>query len=85
MADDAKIMTPDLKPGDLCQHGANALPLYRVVWVDGDKIWLRDVNTEADAVVDLGRCRLCGPDEGFVEQGDVQPTTLEWPDGSPRP
>jgi hypothetical protein len=85
MADDAGAMTLDLKPGDLCHHGANALPLYRVIWIDGDKVWLRDVNNGNDAVVDLVRCRLCGPENAFVEQAGTGPTTLEWPDGTPRP
>jgi hypothetical protein len=87
MADgeDSEPMTPDLKSGDLCHHGSNALPLYRVIAVDEGRVWLRDVNTDADAVVDLFRCRLCGPEDALVEQEAVGPTTLEWPDGTPRP
>jgi hypothetical protein len=74
-----------LKPGDLCHHGANVLPLYRVIWIEGGRAWVRDVNTGADAVVDIDRCRLCGPDGGFVEAEEVGPTPVTWPDGSPRP
>jgi hypothetical protein len=42
----------ELEPGDLCHHGSNLLPSYRVIWIDGDKVWLRDVNSGQDAVVD---------------------------------
>lgn len=86
MTDQPTPAEPDfgLQPGDLCHHGANALPLYRVIWVHEDKAWLRDVNSGADSVVELGRCRACGPD--FVEaEPSVGPTPVNWPDGTPRP
>ena len=88
MADDG---TPALQlaPGDLCHHGPNALPLYRVIWVDGGKAWLRDVNTGADAVVDLGRCRACWTERDGPPDLDAEPTPMpqpvRWPDGTPRP
>jgi hypothetical protein len=56
----------DLKRGDICRHGTNAFPRYRVIHVDGDKVWLRDVDTGADAVVDVANCRL-------VTHEDLQP------------
>jgi hypothetical protein len=83
--------TPPLQlaPGDLCHHGPNALPMYRVIWTDSGKAWLRDVNTGADAVVDLERCRACwaekdGPPAVQSEPAPM-PEPVRWPDGSPRP
>lgn len=69
----------ELAPGDLCHHGANALPLYRVIWVDDGKAWLRDVNSGADSVVGLDRCRSCAEDIA------IEPKGVAWPDGTPRP
>lgn len=75
---------PALEPGDLCHHGQNALPLYRVIWVDDGKAWLRDVNSGSDSVVQLGKCRACSTDEDTLEPA-IGPATVEWPDGTPRP
>lgn len=72
----------ELQPGDLCHHGLNALPLYRVIWIDDGKAWLRDVNNGADSVVPLGRCRAC---EDEVDGVTPSPAGLTWPDGTPRP
>lgn len=72
----------DLRPGDLCHHGENALPLYRVVWIDEGKAWLRDVNSGADSVVPLGRCRAC---VDKADDASLGPTPVTWPDGTPRP
>lgn len=71
----------DLQPGELCHHGANALPLYRVIWVDDGKAWLRDVNTGSDSVVPLGRCR---PRLEETDELSARPTPVTWPDGTPR-
>lgn len=75
-----------LQSGDLCHHGTNALPLYRVIWIDDGKAWLRDVNNGADSVVSLDRCRACA--DGDAEQdldARAKPAPLTWPDGTPRP
>ena len=88
MPDDATPAPPQLAPGDLCHHGPNALPLYRVIWVDGGKAWLRDVNTDADAVVELDRCRTCWTEQDGRAEPDPEPpmpNPLRWPDGTPRP
>jgi hypothetical protein len=70
-----------LQPGDLCHHGANALPMYRVIWIDDGRVWLRDVNTDVDTVAPLGRCRPC-----LEESGEGPgPTPVTWPDGTSRP
>jgi hypothetical protein len=87
MADD--VPPPlQLAPGDLCHHGPNALPLYRVIWIDGGKAWLRDVNTDADAVVDLDRCRTCWTEkDGWLDpemDPPPMPAPVRWPDGTPR-
>lgn len=75
---------PGLQPGDLCHHGHNALPLYRVIWVDSDKAWLRDVNSGGDSVVQLGNCQACSPN--LVEtEPPITPQGPKWPDGTPRP
>ena len=88
MADNTPAsQTPSkLQPGDLCHHGSNALPLYRVVWIDEGKAWVRDVNNGQDSVVQLGACRVCTPDEidGQVLE-PITPEPLRWPDGTPRP
>lgn len=88
MVDDATRTEPlALSPGDLCHHGANALPLYRVIWVDEGRAWLRDVNTGVDAVVDLERCRACWAEDQAETRAEppAEPSPLRWPDGTPRP
>jgi hypothetical protein len=79
----------ELQPGDLCHHGSNALPLYRVIWVDEGRAWLRDVNNGQDSVVELERCRACADDDdltdGCTPEPPTTPTPVTWPDGTPRP
>ncbi len=74
-----------LSPGDLCHHGANELPAYRVIWVDGDKAWVRDVNTGQDSVVQVGRCVRMGEAAAPSDDSEIDPGGLTWPDGRPRP
>lgn len=80
-----------LQPGDLCHHGSNLLPTYRVIWIDDGKAWLRDVNTGQDAVVAIGRCHKLGADLSRIASADAEadssygPTGPLWPDGTPRP
>lgn len=83
MADDKDLGS--LEPGDLCHHGSNLLPTYRVIWVDEGKAWLRDVNTGQDAVVTIGQCHRIGADLVQAEEPSVQPSGVTWPDGTPRP
>lgn len=80
-------LQPDdlLQPGDLCHHGQNALPLYRVIWIDDGKAWLRDVNSGGDSVVQLGKCRACSTEVDEAETPAIMPTPGNWPDGTPRP
>lgn len=47
----------DIRPGDLVRTGQNLYPHYLVVAVDGDKAWVRNVQTEQDGLALLARCR----------------------------
>ena len=50
--------------GDMVRTGPNLFPHYTVIAVNGDKAWLRNVQTGVDALADLGRCRkINGPSE----------------------
>lgn len=77
----------DLQPGDLCHHGSNALPLYRVIWIDDGRVWLRDVNNGMDSVVHLDRCHACATEvaEALEPVEAPMPAGVTWPDGTPRP
>jgi hypothetical protein len=43
--------------GDLVHSGANTFPQWRVIAIDGDKAWVRNIQTHADGVTDITRCR----------------------------
>ena len=43
--------------GDVVRTGPNQHPQWRVIAVDGEKAWLRCVQTHTDGVADLRRCR----------------------------
>ncbi len=48
--------------GDLVRTGANAFPYYKVIAVDGDKVWVRDVQYGSDGITSLALCRkINGP------------------------
>ena len=49
--------TCELNPGDVCTHGANAFPRYRVIHVHEGRVWLRDIDSGVDGVVDATQCR----------------------------
>jgi hypothetical protein len=54
----AEREAPDtILAGDLVQTSPNQFPQWRVIAVHDDKAWLRDVQTHADGVAELGRCR----------------------------
>lgn len=88
---------PALQPGDLCLTGANASPKFRVIAVDEGRVWVRDVETGADAVIAADRCKRIADDHRSGEDADpqplaseqredeTQPTTLTFPSGEPRP
>jgi hypothetical protein len=47
----------DINVGDLVRTSPNLFPHWRVIAIDGDKAWLRDVQTQSDGVTELIRCR----------------------------
>jgi hypothetical protein len=50
--------TPEaILAGDVVRTGPNQHPQWRVIAVDGEKAWLRDLQTHADGVTDVHRCR----------------------------
>lgn len=52
----------DIRPGDLVRTGPNLFPHFTVVAVDGDKVWLRNIQSGMDALAALGRCqKINGP------------------------
>jgi hypothetical protein len=46
--------------GDLVRTGPNHFPHFAVVAVNGDKAWVRNVNTGADSLALVSRCRKIG-------------------------
>jgi hypothetical protein len=46
-----------IRAGDAVRTGANRHPFYRVIAIDGDRAWLRDVQHATDHIVPLARCR----------------------------
>lgn len=87
-----------LASGDLCQHGENRIPSYRVIHIHEDRAWIRDSNTGVDSVTPVEQCsRIAeqiedGPDapplptpaDAGIDRV-VGPTGPTWPNGSPRP
>ena len=47
----------EIQVGDLVRSGPNLFPHYEVVAVQGDKAWVRDVQSGADHLALLTRCR----------------------------
>jgi hypothetical protein len=43
--------------GDLVRAGANLFPHFEVIAVSGERAWVRDVQTGADHLAFLSRCR----------------------------
>ena len=87
----------ELKEGDLCRHGRNSHPRYRVIHVHEDRVWLRDIDSGADAVVDVRVCHRIEqepsvadaphhePHPGPFTDPPEPPGVPTWPDGTPRP
>ena len=51
----------DIAEGDLVRTGPNQFPRYRVIAVDGERVWVRNVDNGLDGVTDLDRCRRVEP------------------------
>lgn len=47
----------DIVVGDLVRTGENHHPHFAVVAVSGDKVWLRNLQSGADQLGQLARCR----------------------------
>jgi hypothetical protein len=47
----------DIRVGDLVRTGTNQYPQFTVIAVSGDKAWVRNVQTGADSLALLARCR----------------------------
>lgn len=47
----------DIRPGDTVQTGQNRFPRFSVIAVDGDKVWVRDLQSGADDIAPLARVR----------------------------
>jgi len=74
-----------LHPGDICRHGTNSHPRYRVIHVHEGRVWLRDVDNGTDAVVDAGLChRIVEEPPGTDEpHHHVEPGRFSNPPGQP--
>ena len=74
-----------LQPGDLCRHGENSHPRYRVIHVHEGRVWLRDVDSGVDAVVDDCLCRKIADEApaGDEPHHDAQPGLFSNPPGQP--
>lgn len=47
----------EIRPGDLVRMGANLHPHYEVIAVNGETAWVRDLQSRADHLAKLSRCR----------------------------
>ena len=47
----------DIAEGDLVRTGPNQFPRYRVIAVDAERVWVRNLDNGQDGVTDLNRCR----------------------------
>jgi len=47
----------DIQTGDLVRTGPNLFPHFTVMAVIGDKAWVRNIETGADGITGLTRCR----------------------------
>lgn len=47
----------EIAPGDLVGTGPNLHPHHRVIAVQGDKAWVRNVQNGLDVVIGVKRCR----------------------------
>jgi hypothetical protein len=55
--------TPEsIAVGDLVRTGPNHHPHFAVIAINGDKAWVRNVQSGQDALAPLNRCRKVSPD-----------------------
>jgi hypothetical protein len=55
--DHGRDLDEDIQPGDLIRTGANLYPHFEVIAVNGEKVWVRNVQTGVDGFTPLDRCR----------------------------
>lgn len=46
-----------IQAGDVVRTGPNLYPHYHVIFVDGDKAWVRNVGNGSDGITNLAQCR----------------------------
>ena len=47
----------DIRAGDLVRTGPNLHPHFTIVAISGDKAWVRNIETGADGLTAISRCR----------------------------
>jgi hypothetical protein len=47
----------EILPGDLVRTGPNAWPQFKVIAVDAEKAWVRDIQNGQDSLALIARCR----------------------------
>jgi len=47
-----------IEAGDVVRTGPNARPQFQVLAIRDDRVWVRNIDTFADGIVDVNRCRL---------------------------
>jgi hypothetical protein len=52
-----------LQRGDLCRHGSSTYPVYAVISTHDGRVWVRDISSGAEAIVNAEHCNLLGPEE----------------------
>jgi hypothetical protein len=58
----------EIQAGDLVRTGPNQFPHFSVIAVSGDKAWVRNVSTGADALALVSRCRKIEPALAFAAE-----------------
>ena len=47
----------DIQTGDMVRTGPNLFPHFSVMAVVGEKVWVRNLDTGADGITAIARCR----------------------------
>lgn len=81
-------MSPTLSPGDICITGENRYPRFRVIALNDDRVWVRDVETGRDSVVLCEQCHKVEDGENASQAHDTPPAPPPAPhtrEGAPMP
>jgi hypothetical protein len=68
----ANIVDKPLQQGDLCHHGDNTYPVYQVIFVNGDRAWVRDISSGVEGIVDVDRCRRLNHEHAMRLETDLR-------------